>query len=533
MFNRLNDEEKAMIKDYIETNAAESEEDWISSISAPLDHILRFWSDAKSEYLGKMFGNQLILEKQVNFTKPRGIAEVDIYNKLLVFREGNFYYHIEKLISKYYYVEWHPNLTDEDYASRERYHSLCSLFTAENLYSNSYCGTDFSVILPFSQKQLKVCKGARTIKVLSKLAKEFGLETMFEQFRLEHSRILNDKEMHGTLSLSIHPLDYMTMSDNYSDWSSCMSWSSIGDYRQGTVEMMNSPCVVVGYLKSDKENLPMGHGAEWNNKKWRCLYIVDPRCIASIRQYPYESNDLNDYCLEWLRDLAQAHGVGEYYDDPVEWSRGNCGKVEIDNKTITMSFDSDYMYNDFRFQHKCFINKTLSNTDGIFINYSGKAECMDCGAEIYHVGDVPFYSLRCADCGEFRVCSHCGRVLADDDDTYWLGDDPYCERCYDRYSVQCDGCGDTYAEEELETVKLYVRNEPTDFYIAICPYCVRNFKNVVADSNPKLYSDEHGVKYCKFEDFADAYDIKHLFGLGQYDYEELLELAKEEIMADP
>lgn len=531
MFNRLSDNDKAKIKAYIENYGAEDQCDGIDGIAAPLDHILRFWDFAKSRYLGNMFGDKLILEKEVKFEKPQGVAESAIYNQLLNYREGSFYYHMEKLMGKHYYVEWYPNMTEEDYAARDRYHSLVSLFSAENLYSNSFCGSEFSVILPFSQKQLKVCKGARTIKVLSKLAKEFGLETMFEQFRLEHSRILNDKEMHGTLCLSIHPLDYMTMSDNESDWSSCMSWMGVGDYRQGTVEMMNSPCVVVGYLKSEKD-MTTSHEQLWNNKKWRCLYIVDKDCIASIRQYPYDSKDLNDYCLNWLRELAQANGVSSYCDEPVVWSNRDNGNVVIGDKVVKLSFTSDYMYNDFRFEHKCFIaNEAIAEQKHVHINYSGEAECMECGEEIVQ-GEVPTNSLRCSNCGAFRHCTHCGRILADDDDTYWLGDDPYCECCYDRYSVQCDGCGDTYAEDELERITLYVNNEPTDFYVSICPYCARNFKHIVADSDPKLYTDDRGERYCKFEDFADAYDIKHLFGLGQYDYEELLALAKEEIMAD-
>ena len=38
------------------------------------------------------------------------------------------------------------------------------------------------------------------------------------------------------------------MSDNNSGWESCMSWRNNGCYRRGTVEMMNSPYVIVAYL---------------------------------------------------------------------------------------------------------------------------------------------------------------------------------------------------------------------------------------------------------------------------------------------
>ena len=90
----------------------------------------------------------------------------------------------------------------------------------------------------------------------------------FEDFRIKHSRILSEKEFIGRLSLSIHPLDFMTMSDNDSDWSSCMSWRTCGSYRRGTVEMMNSPCVVVAYLSASKPMvLDRGSHFKWNIKK--------------------------------------------------------------------------------------------------------------------------------------------------------------------------------------------------------------------------------------------------------------------------
>ena len=42
------------------------------------------------------------------------------------------------------------------------------------------------------------------------------------------------------------------MSDNDYGWDSCMGWMNEGEYRLGTVEMMNSPCIVVAYIDGEE-----------------------------------------------------------------------------------------------------------------------------------------------------------------------------------------------------------------------------------------------------------------------------------------
>jgi hypothetical protein len=99
-------------------------------------------------------------------------------------------------------------------------------------------------------KVLKIRNGSRPMRSIRKIAESYGIEG-FEHFMNKHSECLNQKSLKGTVHMSIHPMDYMTMSDNNEGWESCMSWANDGCYKQGTVEMMNSPCAVVGYLESD------------------------------------------------------------------------------------------------------------------------------------------------------------------------------------------------------------------------------------------------------------------------------------------
>ena len=71
--NLLNDEDLLNIKTYIECYACHT----VSirnpfQSSAEISHILRFWNENK-QFLFELFGNELILEKEVNIQYPEEI----------------------------------------------------------------------------------------------------------------------------------------------------------------------------------------------------------------------------------------------------------------------------------------------------------------------------------------------------------------------------------------------------------------------------------------------------------------------------
>jgi hypothetical protein len=151
---------------------------------------------------------------------------------------------------------------------------LHRLMSDDCLISNIYDGSSFE-IQDRNGKSFKINRGCKVSKVLGKLANILNLPG-WEDFRICHSQILNQKDLGGNLTISIHPLDYMTMSDNSYGWESCMSWESEGGYRQGTVEMMNSRSVVIAYL-SGEDKMRIGDDF-WNSKKWRMwLFLEDHR----------------------------------------------------------------------------------------------------------------------------------------------------------------------------------------------------------------------------------------------------------------
>jgi hypothetical protein len=76
----------------------------------------------------------------------------------------------------------------------------------------------------------------------------------FKKWQTWLSTICTVKEYKTNLVLSIHPIDFMTSSDNASGWTSCMNWRDDGGYSSGTIEMMNSNMVIIAYLENNSKS---------------------------------------------------------------------------------------------------------------------------------------------------------------------------------------------------------------------------------------------------------------------------------------
>lgn len=426
---------------------------------ADVDYLLRFWRQEKGLYLINAFGGDLILSKEMTYQEPLKMVINRMYN---VYNEylpliTNIREKFVPYLNKYYNTEYSQRTT-EIIKGKDIFDVVQEITgpncLAANVIDLKAIGIEYlEVCIPLGDKILKVRSGDRPIRVLKKICDFYGFSG-FEDFRIAHSMALNTKTLHGTLNLSIHPLDYITMSDNRNNWSSCMSWEDHGEYRQGTVEMMNSPCVVIGYLSSDSGTLPIGNET-WNSKKWRCLFIVNNDVVVSIRQYPYECPGLEEECVNWLGQLM---GFG-----PDSEAR----RINSNNFT-NLVFKTDYMYNDMDcgYDHYILANSygdySFNSNETMTITYSGTPECMKCGRP---VGGSNEYQLCCDDCVEPEYaenCCICGAPLLADD-VYWARWSPYCEHCCSEH-LNWDEINDTYIPIEDSKV-VYLANSVKDVKI--------------------------------------------------------------------
>lgn len=104
----------------------------------------------------------------------------------------------------------------------------------------------------------------------------------------------------STFVLSIHPMDYLTMSLNDCNWSSCASPE--GEHFESAWSTMIDTVTMVAYLKSDKSDVKIGDNF-WNNKKLRFLVHWDqerPEFIVCNKIYPMKCLDLYDHLIKHI-----------------------------------------------------------------------------------------------------------------------------------------------------------------------------------------------------------------------------------------
>lgn len=105
------------------------------------------------------------------------------------------------------------------------------------------------------------------------------------------SMIIQEVKITGTLCISVHPLDFLSLSENTYHWRSCHALD--GEYRMGNLSYMQDSSTAIVYLKGEDDvelpNFP--ESVRWNSKKWRMLlyFSEDWNTIIAGRQYPFNS----------------------------------------------------------------------------------------------------------------------------------------------------------------------------------------------------------------------------------------------------
>ena len=463
-YDKLTEQDLNLIQQYIDSYAASDSSNTYYAEFKPLNAVLYEWNKRKNEALFKLFGGELILRRLFTYKQTNTGLAREI--------EAHFYDAEPQAFSRWWNwsVKHNTNVKFEIEQASEvngyfysKFATIERAFHFECLAANAYDDEDFKVLFE-DGTVFKVTRGMKPMKILHKFVEKYGTpedEEMFEQYRIWHSRLLNQKTVDGELCLSIHPLDFMTMSDNNNGWTSCMRWcnkfgeSDPGDYRAGTIECMNSPYIIIAYLHNPKHTFnPIKPDFEWNSKRWRELFIVNEGCIAEVKGYPYQEENLTNGCISWIKELAQKN-MGWEYDDE-EYNMRD--PIQYEEDTFMLDFiKPDHMYKDIGTlpKHAGRINfdalrdkkkfhsynyETLAyNHIFIEIPYGGIGTCVYCGKNLEPSRDG---SVLCSSCEMMETCACCGDALGED--KYWIDDlDDYV--CYDCY---CDRCAtDSFSEE--------------------------------------------------------------------------------------
>lgn len=475
--------DKEKIESYIDTFGV------IKDNFIGVDKWLQFWSYSKQK-LFKLLGNQLVQKFKFEYKKPERSIEEEMED-LLNFStfKDNYVEFCYNYILKQIDANGEPKpliYTSDDDEPHFHFRKIMTtpVFTRDKIaYSIKLKRID-------NGKTLQLQEDMKPMRALSKIVSFFSdiwEFKGFEEFRVAHSRIFNEKVIKGQLCLSIHPLDFLTMSDNNSDWSSCMSWKSDGCYHLGTVEMMNSNNVICCYIESKSDPFTWEGNSDsntysWNNKKFRVLLYTTKDIIVNGKSYPYENIEIEKFAIEKVRELAEknlgwTYQFGperyldmihiNYYSDMMrnkDWIRyGETTKHNIIFDTNAMYND---MFNDNQRQYWCYRNKVKRNK---VINISGKANCLCCNKDV-----------------------KMSRDYEDDyNERYSNEDSVICEACLDEKQT-CYCCGAI-----RPTMKSYmVKMEKENYYVSICKECFKKKIRICPNcgkpyyANPRIDSDQ-------------------------------------------
>ena len=287
-------------------------------------------------------------------------------------------------------------------------------------------------------KNTFLTKGSKTLKAIGKFLNKIGYTQTkeFDKWRTTISTCTTDKPREVEIVLSIHPIDFMTMSDNNCDWTTCASWINGGKAVRGSIETLNSAYAIVCYIESTSSNMYVDNH-QIPNKAWRTLVYVHPDFILTGRNYPYTCASAAKSIVEYLRPIL-TEVFYHNYDDPELY---NDMKFLYDNNPHIASGDVDsvmsitdddfddinivrrrifvgtgeYMYNDF-FENEYdtyFISiNTSFNEPYLRVDLNGPCTCMSCGDNILDC----YFGASNSDEGDQKTCRYCRNLFTCDDE---------------------------------------------------------------------------------------------------------------------
>lgn len=409
--------------------------------------LLAQWEKGKSFIKNTIFGGKNYIKFDVETNKVFADDEAE----LIEIRDG-----LRNVFAKYDFEYTYPWLEGFTTIIHKKTRSVRRFFIGtEELYSNK---TSDDIIIRKGESHRTYAGGSKVFKAIQKMATFLGFSQednkRIEGLRDKHSKIMANKKAKATYIASIHPMDFLTLSDNAHGWSSCLSVQDSGCYVGGVLEVLRDEITMVVYRESERE-MVTSKGFTWNSKPYRTMVHINEDGIILNKSYPYLNKDVNKAIIDKIMDIS-----------PYEYGE-SLPLSEIHGLSVTFEvcYDdtencSEYCYGAKAKGANGYV-ELESYIDGV------SDRCPFCGCDTI----LDEETLCCCDCKiEIPFCCGCGD---EDDDLYETPDGLMCSYCAYRYFTRCDRCGELHTKDNVT----YVDN-CEEWYCSDC-------------------SNELGVCYCE------------------------------------
>ena len=399
--------------------------------------------------------------------------------------------------------------------NRYEFENLIKFINANrSTFFNNITTADFTLI-----------DGVTIIPKNTKLVKDFkyiikNKDDSLKKVQQIVSKYIQEDCIKGTLCFSIHPLDYISISENDHGWRSCHALD--GEYCSGNIEYMSDPSTIICYLKTSDEmrKLPNFPSIiKWNSKAWRVLLFIDDKMenIWMNKPYPYQNNILEDIVLKHSAQLfgknkSHYHNWNNSYKFVCDYSyianpSDNRSRLkELGTPVLIREYEAfsvkqffqvlkkKHFYfdilqsSDYKFtpKHACLKDITLSQFKKHKITVGSQVLCVNCGLnEVYcssahlcekclvkHSKKLSSDIIYCEDCGTRMTDSYCR----------WdeRRDVQICQECYEKLYEECPHCGEWVAKGSVEDGHCYLCRKET------VKYTLNNLSDIKIDQIAKV-----------------------------------------------
>lgn len=359
------------------------------------------------------------------------------------------------------------DLTDRHPSSVIHYAILNFLdfLSAQEFYNNK-TETEWTYDTDF-----KIPKGMKIVKALKFFITN---EEILKDVQTEASMLIQENVISGKFCMSVHPLDFLSVSENACNWRSCHALD--GSYRVGNLNYMLDDSTIICYLKTDNATkLPrFPEDVSWNSKKWRMLLFFsnDRNMIYAGRQYPF----FTFQGLDVVKNFLKKQHLGKFstwHDGFIQKcvdSDGSAfhvppmvpvGDTAISPNVLIQDGNLTYHYNDL-LRSTCYTARYAYRLDDWFFS-DGTGETNK--NTRFHIGK-PCYCLSCGkdyiQNSDVMLCPDCKKkwgYRSEDDDDYDDEDD----------MIECCECGNSIWPEDAYFLPYS--------NISICETCFRNLRN--------------------------------------------------------
>lgn len=255
---------------------------------------------------------------------------------------------------------------------------------------------------------IKCSAGQKTSRIIGRLCSHFGIDShkLYNQVFARLADAFNPLQVQKTGVLSVHPCDFLEMSNRDNTWESCHGLAR-GGYQSGCLSYLADAVTMIFFTVDDdvKSNFHK------HPKRSRQIFCYTDNLLLQSRLYP---DDNNEQC-EQYRGLVQK-AIAECMGTPNLWTI----KVKPDETAAYFTtVKGSRHYPDYDYYRRISLLKGAEHHGNLYIGHPSLCVC--CG-QPFHNG-----ALKC-NCENLVVCADCGQTVSVSNARYAEGA-YYCNAC--------------------------------------------------------------------------------------------------------